>query len=117
MNELAPDRTYTLQRGDDETLVVNFTNYTPAQGDTVTFTVRDRLDAPIRIQKVVDAPQRITPASGDPYWQYVIAIDAEDTTAMAPGVYVYDLQITWGGSGKVTTIIPPSRLLLQGEVT
>ena len=117
MNELAPDRTYTLQRGDDETLVVNFTNYTPVQGDTITFTVRDRLDAPIRIQKVADEPQQITPASGEPYWQFVISIDAEDTATMEPGIYVYDLQITWGSGGKISTIIPPSRLLLRGEVT
>ena len=117
VRKISPDRTYTLQRGDDETLVLNFSNYTPTQGDTVTFTVREWLDAPVLLQKAVDEPRQITPDSGDPYWQYVVEIDAEDTATMAPGIYVYDIQITWGGTGKITTIIPPSRLLLRGEVT
>lgn len=115
-NTLAPDLTYYLQKGDDATLNVTFhgSGYTPAEGDAVTFTVREYLDGPVLISKTTTEYTEEPADSG--HYRFVIEIDHADTLDMTPGTYVYDVQMAWGGQ-RITTIIPPHRLILLGEVT
>ena len=96
----------SMVRGDDETLTVSITDGTFSTGDIVTFTVRQRVDDPILIQKEVTTFQ-----SG----KAVIVIAHADTESLDVGKYVYDIQLMSGG--KITTIVKKSKFTLEEEVT
>ncbi len=46
----------------------------------------------------------------------MIEISHDDTKAMAFGSYFYDVQVT-RADGRVKTLIPKSRLVLEEEIT
>jgi hypothetical protein len=100
-------------RGDTETILVSCKNsegepvpFVP--GDTIYFTVkRSTRDEKKVLQKVVTEFQD---------GKAVIEIEHEDTKDLEFQTYVYDVQHTSAG-GKVTTIIPPSKFVIEGEVT
>lgn len=100
-------------RGDSETITVscadeyrNKINF--AHGDKVYFTVKQSiLNEEILIQKIVTEFQ-----DGDA----VINIVPDDTKKLAFKGYVYDIQLN-RADGSVTTIIPPSSFVIEGEVT
>lgn len=97
-----------LTRGDSAifTLTITDTNgdeYTPAEGDEITFTVKANTETrDILIQK--DA------SSGK------IEIQLEDTENLEYGNYVYDVQLK-KSDGYVDTIITPHEFRLEEEVT
>ena len=97
----------SMVRGDSESFSV--TCSTPfASGDTLYFTVRKAVDAPIALQMVV--------TDFDENGKAVFPIDPTDTTGLAYGQYVYDIQVNWA-SGAVKTLIEKSPFILREEVT
>ena len=102
-----------MYNGDDESFTVSLeeadgTDIDLVAGDTITFTVRTTIDAvATTIQKVVTSF-----TDGDA----VVTIDAADTTSLAIGEYVYDVQVTYA-SGNVSTIVPPSAFTILKGVT
>lgn len=100
-------------RGDSETILVSCTDSdgSPvpfAVGDTVRFTVkRQASDTTKVLQKVVtEFDEGVA----------TISLAPADTKNASFGKYVYDVQLT-SAEGRVTTIIPPSRFVLEEEVT
>lgn len=94
-----------MTRGDTEGIIVNLTGYTPQAGDTVEFTVRRKIgNAPVIYKKAEFDGARAT-----------IRIEPEDTERLRFGDYVYDVQLTYGGTVK--TVVTPSTLTLGKEVT
>ena len=104
----------SMIRGDNESITVfccnSDGNPIPFQnGDTVYLTVKSTTCTDKKLfQKVIT---QFTPDG-----KAVIAIDPEDTKALAFQTYVYDVQWT-KSDGTVTTIIPPSGFIVGGEVT
>ena len=100
-------------RGDSETVTLMFTdsdkNLIPiANGDTLYFTVKKNIrDTEKILQKVL---------TDFPGGKAIIEIHSSDTSLLSPGKYVYDIQLT-KSSGSVTTLIPPSDFILEGDVT
>ena len=97
-----------MVRGDSESVRFNFEPDTLHAGDTLTMTVRKRWDAPVLFAKSVSASDGAT--------ELTVNIMPEDTASAYPGLYVYDVQITWGGSA-VQTIIPMHQFDIIPEVT
>ena len=97
-----------LTRGDSAIFTLTITDangdeYTPAEGDEITFTVKANTETrDILIQK--DA------SSGK------IEIQPEDTENLEYGNYVYDVQLK-KSDGYVDTIITPHEFRLEEEVT
>lgn len=104
--------TITMINGDSETITVSLVDVTgtPAAfipGDTVYFTVKKyKSDTTPTIQKVVTEF-----IAGEA----IIELIPEDTINI-PGGYIYDIQLN-RADGSVTTIIPPSQLLIERGVT
>ena len=96
----------SMVRGDSESITVRCSMGFNA-GDQVIFTMREDVDSPIALQKVVDS---------FPDGEAVIAINHEDTSGLDFGDYVYDIQWT-RADGTVTTIVEKSRFTLREEVT
>lgn len=94
-----------MTRGDTEGVVVNLTNYTPQPGDVVEFTVRRKVGSGEIIYKAAEFEGN----------RAVIRIDPEDTERLRFGDYVYDVQLTYGGTVK--TLITPSKFTVGEEVT
>lgn len=95
-----------MTRGDSETISVRIEGYTMQPGDFLDFTVRARIGAPVVLHK------RITDfVDGTAY----ITIEPKDTSLLPFAVYVYDVQLTYGGSVK--TVIKPSKFTIGEEVT
>lgn len=102
----------SMTRGDSESITVKcFQSGTAVpfeDGDIVTFTVREDVESPILLQKVV------TTFDGNGW--AVIPIASGDTEGMDFGDYVYDIQLT-RADGTVTTIVTISTFTLTEEVT
>lgn len=76
--------------------------YTPSEGDVIKFSVKKSWqDTEYAIQKTITDTIHIEPA---------------DTAGLDIGDYVYDVQIALE-NGDVNTIIPPSVLTIEPEVT
>lgn len=99
-------------RGDTESITVSLRDNgveIPFEvGDTLYMTVKESVD-------VVEKQFQIVVKDFNE-GKAVIEIDPDDTKEMEFGNYVYDIQLTTS-DGNVTTIIPPNRFVLQGEVT
>lgn len=94
-----------MTRGDTEGIIVNLIGYTPQAGDTVEFTVRRKIgNAPVIYKKAEFAET-----------QAVVRIEPEDTERLRFGDYIYDVQLTYGGTVK--TVVTPSKFTLGEEVT
>lgn len=94
-----------MTRGDTEGIIVNITGYTPQAGDVVEFTVRRKIgNAPVIYKKAEFAET-----------QAVVRIEPEDTERLRFGDYIYDVQLTYGGTVK--TVVTPSKFTLGEEVT
>lgn len=97
----------TLTQGDNAEMVVNVYD---AKGkergvfadDTVTLTVKSSLQAPVALSK--------TAING------VFVFTPEDTINLAPGNYVYDVELKTF-TGKTYTIVPVSQFCLKEDVT
>jgi hypothetical protein len=103
------NKTIRMTRGDTARISLTIKDkdgntYTPSARDTVIFSVKRYLyDTAYLFQKTV--------ADG------VIIINPDDTVGLeVGGPYYYDVQITLSG-GDVNTIIPPSEIWLEPEVT
>ena len=98
-------------RGDTEQLVVTCqlsdgTERPFEEGDTVTLTVAWAM-GPEVLQKTVPSFQE---------GAALILIAHADTNELISSEYVYDVQLT-ARDGTVSTIIPPARFVLEGDVT
>ena len=100
-------------RGDSATIDVSCQDESgtplPLQpGDTIYLTVKTHVSMEDKVlQKTVTA---FTDGVAH------ISLLPEDTKALDFVAYVYDVQLTQA-DGTVTTIIPPSRFVVEGEVT
>lgn len=97
----------SMTRGDTETLTVSIKDGAFASGDTVYFTVRPKVCAPIVLQKIATT---FTDGKAE------FLIDPADTEGLPFGSYVYDIQWTQA-DGTVITIVKPSILAITEEVT
>lgn len=95
-----------MTRGDSESIGVKLNGYTLQDGDKVEFTVRRSVGSGAVIHKTV------TEFSEN---AAIIPILPEDTERLQFGKYVYDIQLTYGGSVK--TIVTPSSFEIGEEVT
>lgn len=94
-----------MTRGDTEGIIVNITGYTPQARDVVEFTVRRKIgNVPVIYKKAEFAET-----------QAVVRIEPEDTERLRFGDYIYDVQLTYGGTVK--TVVTPSKFTLGEEVT
>lgn len=103
----------SMTRGDSEAIKVTVKdtlgNTIPlVTGDTIHFTVRENILGKTKIIEKI-----ITDFDDG---KALITIDPQDTNNLRFAVYVYDIQLT-RENGSVKTIIPPSQLLITGEVT
>ena len=110
------DNTIEYIRGD--TYVVNLsvknadgTVYVPKDTDMITMTVRAKdYRGNVVIQKSTgDADVAATPEG------WIIILQASDTAELQYIPYVYDVQLDM--LGRIQTVIPLSKLILQKEVT
>lgn len=95
-----------MTRGDSESIGVKLNGYTLTEGDKVELTVRRSVGSGAVIHKTVTEFSDNTA---------VIPISPEDTQKLSFGKYVYDIQMTYGGSVK--TIVTPSAFEIGEEVT
>ena len=80
------------------------TLYTPSEGDTVRFALKENIDDPeCLIYKDI------------PIDTMVLTLDPSDTKNMEYGNYIYDIQLT-KANGDVDTFITASKLKLTYEV-
>lgn len=96
----------SMTRGDSESITVRCSE-SFNEGDTVTFTMREAVDEPIVLQKVI---------TDFPDGEAVIPFYPEDTEGLEFGDYVYDIQMT-RADGTVTTLLVPAKFTLKDEVT
>lgn len=99
--------TIFITRGDTGCLDVNLStqdgDYVMQPDDTLTLTVRKRVDADILFQKKVTGMNRII-------------IEPTDTQKAAYGRYVYDIEFRTA-DGYVSTVITPAVFQIGEEVT
>jgi hypothetical protein len=100
------DRTFTWQVGDPATLV-NLTNYTGRMQ------VRSTIGAPTVVVELTTSNGRMT--LGGALGTIALAITPSDTAALAPGQYVYDMEMVSSG-GEVTRLLE-GRATVSAEVT
>lgn len=99
--------TIYMTRGDTATINLSIKNdnkeeYELGEGDVVVFSVKKTLsDETYLIQKTFKDKE--------------IVIEHEDTRNLYFGEYLYDIQLTFA-DGKVSTIVTPSKLVLESEV-
>ena len=100
-------------RGDSETITVSCRDIDGADllfttGDQIYFTIKENTKTAVKILQKI-ATQFVDGKA-------IIEIDPLDTKPLKYQTYVYDVQ--WiNVSGKVTTIIPPSKFTIEDEVT
>lgn len=98
----------TMTRGDTESITVSCEQQKFEVGDMVTFTVRLQKKVATKvIQKDV-----VEFVDG----KAIIEIDPVDTTPLAFGTYIYDIQLT-RADGTVKTIIKPAKFTIDTEVS
>jgi len=95
----------TLAIYDEEENLIPFSN---VNGDTVYFTVKSSTQT-----GVIDFQKIITTFS--PEGEAIVEITPNDTSNLRYGDYVYDIQLN--KNGNVTTVIKPSKFVIQEEVT
>lgn len=95
-----------MTRGDSESISVTFSGHEMQDGDFLEMTVRQRPNSPVVLYK------KVTDFSGN---KAIITIMPEETRELSVGDYVYDMQLTFGGSVK--TIVKPSKFTIGEEVT
>lgn len=104
----------SMFRGDSESLTItlydalgNIVDF--IAGDTVYFTVKESMQTNVKtLQKIVKEFRD---------GKAIIEIEPNDTDSLSfSKPYIYDIQLT-SIEGKVTTIVPPSRFTLKGDVT
>ena len=100
------DRTFTWQTGEPATNV-NLTSYTGRMQ------VRSNTSAPTVVLEVTTSNGRMT--LGGALGTIALAITASDTAALAPGQYVYDMEMVSPG-GEVTRLLE-GRATISAEVT
>lgn len=94
-------------RGDTQVFSLNITDgdglpYELQPTDKLVFTVKKSIyNDDIVLQKIIDKSM-------------ILNIAHDDTATLPFGEYVYDVQLTQGSI--VTTVIPPSPFVLEGEV-
>ncbi len=103
----------SMIRGDSESIIVSCkdSNGDPVPfepGDTVYFTVKETVNTDVKLLQ-----KQVTEFENG---KAIIEILPEDTKHLRFQSYVYDIQLTKAG-GVVTTIIPPSKFRVEGEVT
>lgn len=99
------DRTFTWQVGDPAT-AVNLTGYTGRMQ------VRASTAAPTTIIELTTSNGRMS--LGGSAGTVAITVTAADTAALAPGQYVYDLELV---NGSTVTRLLEGRATISGEVT
>jgi thiamine pyrophosphokinase len=103
----------TMTRGDSESITVSCKNAEGVaiplvSGDKIYLTVKENMFTPIKkFQKIV------TTFTGG---NAVINIVPDDTKNLSYGTYKYDIQLT-KANGNITTIVPASNFIIEGEVT
>lgn len=106
------DNTIEMVRGDSETLNIRIEDETGlvplVTGDTVYFTVK-------RDPRLLEKDFQITVTSFTD-GVAIANINPQDTKSMDPGMYAYDVQVTFA-NGEVKTIVPEATFVLRGEVT
>lgn len=95
-----------MTRGDSESIGVKVNGYTLTSGDKVEFTLRRSIGGCAVLHKEVNEFSDNTA---------FISISPDDTSRLQFGKYVYDIQLTYGGSVK--TIVTPSAFVIGEEVT
>ena len=97
----------SMVRGDTESITVSLKGYALAEGDAITFTVREDAESDIVLQKTVTEFFDNTAS---------IFIDNEDTKDLEFGSYVYDIQLKYR-DGYIRTLVKKSKFRLEEEVT
>lgn len=95
----------TLAIYDEEDNLIPFSN---SNDDTVYFTVKSSTQT-----GVIDFQKVITTFT--PEGEAIVEITPNDTSNLRYGDYVYDVQIN--KDGNVTTVIKPSKFVIEEEVT
>lgn len=107
----------TLTRGDSLPLTVNIKvnneDYTPIDGDVIIFHLKRALMDSKRT-KYLDSKPLICKTI--PVDTMLLEIIPSDTSDLAFGDYVYDMQITFATTGRVYTFINNERFTLAPEV-
>ena len=93
---------YTI-KGDTANFKMSIAPYELKTGDKLIFTVKKRYGAPVVITKEADADG-----------QFHIA--HEDYDNVAPGYYLYDIQLTTA-EGEVYTVVGPANITIDIEIT
>lgn len=93
---------YTI-KGDTANFSMAIAPYQVKEGDTLTFTVRKRYGSPVLITENADE-------------NGMFHISHEDYDNVAPGYYIYDIQLTTA-EGEVFTVIGPAHYTVDIEVT
>jgi hypothetical protein len=112
-NMIVDGNKITIIRGDTESITVSCVDTLGVpvplvSGDKVYFTIKKSINTTTKaLQKLVT-----TFTDG----KAIIAIAHSDTKDLPFGEYYYDVQLTRVG-GNVTTIIPPSKFIIGGEIT
>ena len=103
----------TMIRGDSETISVRMNNNEGEEvffkdGDIVYWTVKENLNATTNsLQVIVNEFDKGVAT---------IKIKPSDTSELRAKEYIYDIQLT-REDGTVTTIVKPSKFILEGDVT
>ncbi len=103
----------SMIRGDSESITIflkdsSGNSLSFEDEDTLFFTVKDNIKTDkITLQKIITTFQD---------GKAIIGIDPEDTKGLRFKDYVYDIQLN-RADGYVKTIIPPSKFIIEGEVT
>lgn len=99
------DRTFTWQTGNPATNV-NLTGYTGRMQ------IRQTVASPSTVLELTTSNGRMT--FGGSAGTVAITVTATDTAALAPGMYVYDLELA---TGSTVTRLLEGRVTVNGEVT
>ena len=103
-------KTIKLTRGDTFKATIGIYNadgtaYTPASGDVIVFTMKKSYkDETAIITKTID------------HASLALEFDPSDTSSLAYGEYVFDVQLTYA-NGNVDTFIDKGKLVLTEEVS
>lgn len=93
---------YTI-KGDTANFKMSIAPYEVKNGDTLTFTVKKRYGGPV-----------VLTTDADELGQFHIA--HEDYDNVAPGFYLYDIQLTTA-EGEVYTVVGPANMTIDIEIT
>lgn len=96
----------SMVRGDSEDISVTIKGYDIQADDFLEMTIRQKIDSPVILYK------KVTEFSDN---RAIISFSPEETQDLRVGDYVYDMQLTYGGSVK--TIIKPAKFTLEADVT